>query len=148
MRQMKRVTLFSIILSFTASGLFVLPTLVAAGEDVERVAQEFQAYCAPCHGREGRGDGAVGAGLDTKPADLTQIARHNGGIFPSEAIYAKVAGIDTMEAHRSNEMPVWGFWFVNQEVGESTSLADAKPAQERARHRISAIVAFLKTIQN
>ncbi len=148
MRHIRFISLIATCLCIAASGLVALPAIAGSTEaDVEAVTKEFQTYCAPCHGREGRGDGAVGAGLDARPADLTQITKHNGGTFPFEAVYAKVEGIDNMKAHRSSEMPVWGFWFVTQEVGDSTSLADAKPAEDRARRRILAIVTFLKTIQ-
>src|SRR5215471_18318518 len=35
----------------------------------------FQSYCAPCHGKSGKGDGPASAALKTKPADLTTAAK-------------------------------------------------------------------------
>lgn len=39
--------------------------------EVERGRQIYLQHCAGCHGGEGRGNGAAGAGLPIKPADLT-----------------------------------------------------------------------------
>jgi mono/diheme cytochrome c family protein len=120
---------------------------VHADEALEQAARDFQAYCAPCHGAEGRGDGPVAPVLTTHPADLTGIARRQGGTFDAEAVYKKVEGLDMPTAHGTSEMPVWGFWFTSQAVGESILLDDARPAAEKARERISALVRYLETIQ-
>lgn len=39
--------------------------------DAERGRPTFNQYCAPCHGPEGKGDGAMGKLLETRPKDLT-----------------------------------------------------------------------------
>jgi mono/diheme cytochrome c family protein len=41
------------------------PDAIAAGEEI------FQTNCIPCHGPEGAGDGVAAAGLDPKPANLS-----------------------------------------------------------------------------
>jgi mono/diheme cytochrome c family protein len=38
-----------------------------------------KAYCASCHGADGKGDGPMAKSLKVKPADLTRIAARNGG---------------------------------------------------------------------
>lgn len=68
----------------------------------------FRAYCAPCHGDDGKGDGPVAAALNTKPTDLTTIASRNGGVFPAERVGKIVAGDNLVLAHGSREMPIWG----------------------------------------
>jgi mono/diheme cytochrome c family protein len=69
----------------------------------------FQRYCATCHGRSGKGDGQVAAALNTKPADLTQLARRNDGLYPAERVRAVVAGYGAaLPAHGLTDMPVWG----------------------------------------
>ena len=60
------------------SPTLVLPSM--SGRDI------FRYYCATCHGREGRGDGPVGAQLKTRPANLTRLAASNGGQFPLERV--------------------------------------------------------------
>ena len=68
----------------------------------------FRAYCATCHGEDGKGNGPVAPALSTKPSDLTTISRRNGGVFPSKHIRTIIAGDELILAHGSREMPIWG----------------------------------------
>jgi len=68
----------------------------------------FSAYCAACHGTEGRGDGPAAAALKRRPADLTQLARKNNGVFPAVRVKLFIKGNDEVAAHGTREMPVWG----------------------------------------
>jgi mono/diheme cytochrome c family protein len=68
----------------------------------------FRAYCTVCHGTSGRGDGPAAKALAKPPADLTQIAKRNGGKFPSSAVRMTITGETTMAAHGSRDMPMWG----------------------------------------
>jgi mono/diheme cytochrome c family protein len=70
--------------------------------------QMFTSYCAPCHGADGRGNGPVASELKEKPADLTAIARNNGGKFPSSHIATVLDYGMEIPAHGSSQMPVWG----------------------------------------
>ena len=67
----------------------------------------FKAYCASCHGVNGTGNGPVAATLKQRPTDLTQLAKRNHGVFPSEPV-ARVIEKGTITAHGTSEMPVWG----------------------------------------
>lgn len=49
------------------------PEIVAHGK------QLFQTNCAMCHGAEGKGDGAAGAGLNPKPRNLVEGKWKKGG---------------------------------------------------------------------
>jgi hypothetical protein len=68
----------------------------------------FRAHCAACHGADGKGNGPVAPALNTKPTDVTVIARENGGSFPAKRIRRVIEGDDLIMAHGSREMPVWG----------------------------------------
>jgi hypothetical protein len=68
----------------------------------------FHSYCASCHGTDGKGDGPAAKALVTKPADLTTIAKRNGGTFPAKRIEHTIAGDEVITAHGSPEMPIWG----------------------------------------
>ncbi|HEV2385876.1 MAG TPA: cytochrome c [Candidatus Acidoferrales bacterium] len=68
----------------------------------------FRAYCATCHGVDGKGNGPVAPALKTKPPDLTTIARRNGGRFPTARVRNIISGEEVMAAHGSREMPIWG----------------------------------------
>lgn len=130
-----------------AALLLAASTLAGAHAGESEAAADFHSYCSPCHGLEARGDGPVAPVLKTQPADLTRIAERNGGTFPADEIYRKIEGLDMPAAHGSSEMPVWGLWFTNQAVGESVLVEDAKPAEQRVRERITALVDYLKTLQ-
>ena len=87
-------------------------TRVPAGnrliESVEGSAL-FEAYCAACHGKDGRGDGPATSSLKATIPDLTGISRRNGGKFPRELVQKIVSGEEPgISAHGSSEMPTWG----------------------------------------
>ncbi len=67
----------------------------------------FKAYCASCHGVSGTGNGPTAAMLRKRPTDLTQLAKRNHGVFPTEEV-SRVIESGTIAAHGSSEMPVWG----------------------------------------
>jgi len=71
-------------------------------------ADLFRAYCASCHGDDGKGNGPVAGALNTRPADLTTIANRHGGVFPTNLVRRIIAGDDVITAHGSRDMPVWG----------------------------------------
>jgi len=68
----------------------------------------FKEYCAVCHGAGGKGDGPAADALKKRPADLTQLARKNGGAFPELHVVNYIKGQDVVAAHGSRDMPVWG----------------------------------------
>jgi mono/diheme cytochrome c family protein len=98
----------------------------------------FRAYCAACHGASGRGDGPLADQLRSRPADLTGLARRNGGEFPTELVVRIVDGRKPVKSHGGPDMPVWGDAFRNVDTS-----FDEAAAQERIR----AVVDHLKTIQ-
>jgi mono/diheme cytochrome c family protein len=73
----------------------------------------FQEYCAVCHGPGGKGGGPAAPALKTAPGDLTQIARKHGGKFPDERVMRVLQGEESIAAHGSQEMPIWGRVFAN-----------------------------------
>jgi len=68
----------------------------------------YHAYCASCHGADAHGNGPAAAALSTKVPDLTTIAQRNGGVFPTERVRKIITGDETVVAHGSRNMPVWG----------------------------------------
>ncbi len=66
--------------------------LAAPPEPEPTGAQDFADYCASCHGLSGKGDGALAKTLEHRPADLTRLARSNGGTFPTTQVMAKIWG--------------------------------------------------------
>jgi mono/diheme cytochrome c family protein len=76
----------------------------------------YTAYCAACHGTDGKGNGPAANALKNPPANLTTLSSSNGGKFPSMKVAGAIRGDSTISAHGSKEMPVWGslFWAMSQ----------------------------------
>jgi len=68
----------------------------------------FDAYCASCHGIDGKGNGPAAAALKIPVPDLTTLAKAHGGQYPAFAVTESLRVTKPMPAHGSNEMPVWG----------------------------------------
>jgi mono/diheme cytochrome c family protein len=85
-------------------------TSAASGKEM------FNSYCASCHGADAKGGGPAAPALSTKPADLTALARKNGGKFPIDRVMSILRGQATVTAHGNRDMPVWGpvFWRMSQ----------------------------------
>lgn len=96
----------------------------------------FRAYCASCHGDDGKGNGVVAGALNTKPADLTTIAQRHGGVFPLSLVRKIIAGDDVIVAHGSREMPVWGPIFHRVERD-----------QDLGNVRLENLIKYLESIQ-
>lgn len=95
----------------------------------------FGAYCAPCHGLDGKGSGPAASALKSKPADLTMLTSKNGGKFPSAHIFTTLKQVDS-PVHGSKEMPIWGTLF------SSISTSDGE-----VQMRINNLVSYVQTLQ-
>ena len=101
-----------------------------------RGADLFNAYCAACHGRDGRGHGPASTALKSRVPDLTTIARRNQSVFPRERIRALIAGADRPAIHGTREMPLWGPIF--SQVENDT---------DYGRVRLENVLVYLESIQ-
>jgi len=96
----------------------------------------FRAYCASCHGAEGKGNGPAAPALKKQPTDLTQLAKTNGGKFPALSVVASIKdGVQT--GHGSKDMPVWGP-ILSSVSGDSPGAVD---------QRASNLVTYIQSIQ-
>jgi mono/diheme cytochrome c family protein len=69
----------------------------------------YKAYCAVCHGNDGKGAGPMTQWLKVPAPDLTHISARNGGTFPSARIEKIISGEQPVPAgHGIREMPLWG----------------------------------------
>lgn len=67
----------------------------------------YDAYCASCHGRDGKGHGPAVRALKVPPGDITQLAKKTGKFSPTD-VEAAITGQNMTPAHGDTEMPIWG----------------------------------------
>src|SRR5262245_39590495 len=97
--------------------------------------EAFFRYCSACHGADGRGNGEVAPSMRPRPADLTQLAKRNGGRFPYDEVKEIIDGRKRIAAHGTSKMPVWGKVF-----GEATSY---EQPEAQAQSQIDLIAGYL-----
>lgn len=96
----------------------------------------FKAYCAACHGKDGKGHGPVASALNQQPADLTTLAKRHGGKFPDVYVADVLRNGVKDPAHGDAEMPVWGPLFRSLD-----------PDPVFLHVRISSVLIYLKSLQ-
>jgi mono/diheme cytochrome c family protein len=97
----------------------------------------FKEYCAVCHGTGGKGDGPAAEALKKRPADLTQLSRKNGGKFPALEVKNYISGMDTVAAHGSRAMPIWGDIFSQMPPGR----------KDMATFRMTSLIKYIEQMQ-
>jgi mono/diheme cytochrome c family protein len=68
----------------------------------------YKAYCAVCHGSDGKGVGPLAPLLKSRPSDLTHISARTGGTFPLMRVEKIISGEEQVAGHGTREMPLWG----------------------------------------
>ncbi len=111
-------------------------------EVIDTGKREFLRSCATCHGVDATGNGPAAPTLNVKPADLTQIAKHHGGVFLFWRTYEKIAGREeqVVPGHGTREMPIWGERF-------RFAPKAAEDQKTSVRGRILSLVHYLRSIQ-
>ena len=97
----------------------------------------YEAYCAACHGKGGKGDGPVASALKTPPPNLTDLSRRNNGEYPWLLVVNTISGPVGTSAHGSREMPIWGPVF--------TSMSHQHESE--VRQRIANLTDYVKSLQ-
>ena len=126
-----------------AASVMLAPGLIAPASAQEYKqsttgGEVYRTYCASCHGTSARGDGPLASAMNKKPANLTEIAKRNGGEFPSELVFKTIDGKTPVRGHGGPDMPVWGDAF-----SKSREAGDA----ERVKAVIQSLVDYLGSIQ-
>ena len=112
--------------------------------------EEFDSKCVICHGVSGKGDGPQALTLTKKPADLTVLAKNNGGVFPASRVHEIIDGRLEVAAHGQRAMPVWGDEFLVQETDRPQDVSEETFLKREARvnGRIKALVDYLARLQD
>lgn len=99
-------------------------------------AQLYHNHCASCHGLDGKGNGPAAPALKAKPTDLTQLAKNNGGKFPSDPVWFVLSNKSGYPSHGSKDMPIWGPIFSQMEMDQGMGSL-----------RVHNLTEYLKSIQ-
>jgi mono/diheme cytochrome c family protein len=114
------------------SSIFPLVISPTAGKDM------YMVYCAGCHGEDGRGKGQSARYCTVPPADLTQLARNNHGIYPTERICDVLRHGTGKPAKNQVYMPIW------EPLLKSMNAEPATVTEERIRN----LSEYVKTLQD
>jgi mono/diheme cytochrome c family protein len=105
--------------------------------------QDYETYCAECHGSDGKGNGPSlqTIPMNPPPSDLTQLAKKNGGKFPFDEVVDIIDGRKNIPSHERLQMPFLGTTL--QKPGqEFTPESDAVVKQ-----RIEAMARYVESLQ-
>lgn len=96
----------------------------------------YMAYCAVCHGEDGKGKGPAAPAMKAPVPDLTTLALRNKGKFDllSVEYIIKGTGKTATPAHGVQSMPIWGDVF----QGDDRSVTEL---------RIGNLAKYLESIQ-
>lgn len=137
---MPRIRTTLVAAALAAGALLLAGSAVRAEDEAPQGKQLFIKYCGSCHGPDGKGDGYLSGSLKQKPADLTLIAKKNGGKFPEQTVMRFIDGTTDVRAHGNPDMPVWGEVFKQQ-------IASSPTQQAEIRATILSIVNYIGSIQ-
>ena len=106
--------------------------------------QDFETYCASCHGESAHGDGPVAEFIAIEAADLTKLARKNGGKFPAERVKEIIDGRREVKVHGPRDMPVWGDRF-----DDEANFPGFRPEDREivVRERVAQLTSYLEMLQ-
>lgn len=119
--------------------LISIPALTS--EVIDSTGEEnFVRYCAACHGSSGHGDGPVATAIAKPIPDLTLIAARRDGKFPRQIIKNAIDGRWRIDAHGTQQMPVWGYEFW---IGEGAG----NFSETRVNQILDGLIDYLESIQ-
>jgi len=100
----------------------------------------FNAYCAVCHGKDGKGGGPAAVALKTPPPDLSTLDQRHGGKYPAAYVASVIRfGTESSPAHGTKDMPIWGPAFASVSGGISTA--------SEVTMRINNLTHYIETLQ-
>jgi len=97
----------------------------------------YTAYCAVCHGTDGKGGGPAVSALKAAPTDLTSLSKNNGGKYPALKVESSIRNESGLPAHGSKEMPVWGSLFWNMSGGHEAEV----------QQRVTNLTKYIESLQ-
>jgi len=118
----------------------------AQAEDIGK--REYTNSCAICHGDSGKGDGPAAGWTIPPPADLTNLSKRSGGVFPFSRVYDVIDGTrEIKKGHGPYDMPIWGRQYSKEASGTYFGYGTPKDIESFTRARIIALVGYLYSLQ-
>lgn len=112
-------------------------------QDAALSADQYTTECAVCHGASGKGDGVMAKILTVKPADLTVLAKNNGGEYPFLRVFQTIDGRTQVTGHGDRAMPIWGDVF----QADSSLPPGSYGSEQMVRARVLELVYYIQSIQ-
>ncbi len=97
----------------------------------------FKAYCASCHGLDGKGTGPAASAMKAPLPDLTLLTKKSGGKFPTDHVASVIKGDSNSPSHGSADMPVWGPVFLK--------VSQHQPGQ--VQQRVHNLTEYIESVQ-
>jgi mono/diheme cytochrome c family protein len=123
--------------------LVVLLAHTARNAEAQSGKQDYETYCADCHGAgaKGHGPSASVIPMTPPPPELTLLAKKNGGKFPFDEVVGTIDGRKNIPSHDRLQMPFLGTTL--QKPGqEFTPQSDAE-----VRKRIESMARYVESLQ-
>ncbi len=124
--------------------LLILALVLAAGPAAAQSGkQDYDTYCAECHGSNGKGNGPTTKTIpmNPPPPDITVLAKRNGGKFPFDEVVDLIDGRKQVPSHERIQMPFLGTT-LQQPGKEFTPESDAA-----VKRRIDAMARYVQSLQ-
>lgn len=119
----------------TPAGVPTVKRTVAPNVRPDSGVEMYKAYCAACHGADGKGHGPAAPAMKVMPTDLTVLAKNNGGKFPVKNVEDVLRFGSPLASHGSADMPTWGATF--RVMGDEAI----------TKMRISNLIDYMETLQ-
>ena len=106
---------------YLATAALILAAAPALAEDAVMGQELYGAFCTPCHGDFGQGDGPLADMLSIQPTDLSRLADRNDGVFPVAQVVRQIDGRDPDLKH-GGIMPLFGAYFDGEDIAIQSEL--------------------------
>ncbi len=133
----------TLVLALAGFGCSLAMAQAAPAARMDLGKREYDANCAVCHGKDGKGGGPFVELLKRSPPDLTTMAKRNNGVFPLQRAYESIEGGGV--GHGTRDMPIWGR---DYSVQAAEYYIDVPyNAEAYVRTKVFALVEYLSRLQ-
>ena len=112
---------------------------------IEEGKATFLHFCSVCHGKDGKSGDLSLYKLKKQPPNLTLISSKNNGTFPWLNLFKIINGQESINAHKSSEMPDWGYLLDLRNWGDEEN---DEFAEEIVYGRLFVLLVYLNSIQD